>query len=320
MFGDKGGILTAANGLARLEISAGTFPENTTVSLVQVEESKTQTVIDNKGIKLRKASSSWQVEASSTFKLPALLAIGYAKETPWTTNREKLGIYQYDTALGTWSYYGGVTNLEDDFVRSAITESGIYSVMLRERSFTDMTSHWARQEVEVLASRGIADGMTSTDYAPKATLTRAQFTKLLAAALQIKPILPAAPTFRDVSAQNWSYGWVEAAAAGIVKGDGGLFRGNDPLTREQMMVMLIRAIEVRTGVEADASGMNKIQAELARFKDSNGISSWAKNSVAAAIYNKLVQGDGLYLYPKHSSTRAEAAIIVYKLLAELELL
>lgn len=321
VIGDKGGTLSAANGMARLEVSAGTFPENTTISLAQVEDSKTLIFKDNKGVKLRKASSSWQVEATATFKLPALLAIGYSKEDPWTTNREKLGIYRYDSAIDTWSYCGGVTNLEDGYVRNSISESGIYAVMLRETGFSDMTAHWARHEVEVLSARGIVDGMNSTQFAPKGTLTRAQFTKLLAAALQLKPILPAVPTFRDVSANHWSYGWVEAAAAaGIVTGDAGYFRGNDPLTREQMMVMLIRVVNKHTEVSSDSSVINDIEAELAPFKDSDDISSWAKNAVATAIHMKLVQGNGQYLYPEHSSTRAEAAIVVYKLLAELGLL
>ncbi|AIQ62600.1 hypothetical protein PSTEL_05265 [Paenibacillus stellifer] len=318
--GAAGGTLTAADGWARLEISAGTFPDNTAVSLAQAEL-ESQKPVDQDGRKLQKAGSIWQVQAGAPFQLPALLAIRYPKEEPWTSSREKLGIYQYDSTAGVWTYIGGVTAAEEDYVRAKITASGLYAVMLRDVEFPDMANHWARQEVEVLAARGIVNGMNGVSYAPKGTLTRAQFTKLLAAALQLKLLRPDAPTFRDVSSANWSYGWVEAAAsAGIVTGDAGLFRGDDPLTREQMMTMLMRAITASYGSAKVTSDAKKVETELAAFKDSGSISSWARESVAGAVELKLVQGSNQMLHPAQSSTRAEAAVLIYKLLAQLKLL
>lgn len=111
-----------------------------------------------------------------------------------------------------------------------------------------------------------------------------------------------------------------AAAAGIVTGEGGLFHGNDPLTREQMMVMLMRAIDSTIGSRASAAESAKLAAELGGYKDNGSVSSWARDSVAAAVGKKLVQGNGQLLKPKDSSTRAEAAVVMYKLLAELKLL
>lgn len=318
--GAAGGTLSAADGWARLEISAGTFPDNTAVSLAQAEL-ESQKLVDQDGRKLQKAGSIWRVQSSAPFQLPALLAIRYPKEEPWASSREKLGIYQYDSTAEVWTYIGGVTAAEEDYVQAKITASGLYAVMLREVQFPDMANHWARQEVEVLAARGIVNGMNGVSYAPKGTLTRAQFTKLLAAGLQLKPLRPNAATFRDVSSANWSYGWVEAAAAaGIVTGDAGLFRGDDPLTREQMMTMLMRAIKSTSGSAEVSSDAKKIEAELAAFKDSGSISSWARESVAGAVELKLVQGANQMLHPAQSSTRAEAAVLIYKLLAQLKLL
>jgi hypothetical protein len=320
VIGAAGGILSVLNGWARLEISAGTFPDNTTVSLAEAALDNNG-LLDASGHKLLKTGSAWQVEAGASFQIPAKLAIRYPEEEPWTTEHEKLGIYSYDPATGFWSYIGGVTAAEDGFVQARITASGLYAVMLREAAFTDMTGHWAQQPVEVLAARGIVNGMNGTLYAPKGTLTRAEFTKLLAAALNLQTVHPDKPTFRDVSAASWSYAYVEAAAAaGIVTGEAGLFHGNDPLTREQMMVMLIRAIDKATGTTASAADSLHSQAGLLAFKDNSSISKWARDSVAAAVEKKLVQGSGQLLKPKDSSTRAEAAVIMYKLLAELNLL
>ncbi|WP_342439409.1 S-layer homology domain-containing protein [Paenibacillus sp. FSL L8-0436] len=320
VIGSAGGTLSVLNGWARLEISAGTFPDNTTVSLAQAELEK-EVLLDATGKKLLKAGSAWQVQASAPFLMPAKLTVGYPKEAPWTTGREKLGIYSNDPAKGIWNYIGGVTAAEDAVVQTGITASGLYAVMLRGAEFTDMSGHWAQQAVEVLGARGIVNGMNGTAYAPKGILTRAEFTKLLAATLGLQPQRPETPAFRDVSAANWSYPYVEAAAAaGIVTGESGLFHGNDPLTREQMMVMLMRAIDSTIGSRASAAESAKLEAELGGYKDNGSVSSWARDSVAAAVGKKLVQGNGQLLKPKDSSTRAEAAVVMYKLLAELKLL
>ncbi|MNC12179.1 Endo-1,4-beta-xylanase A precursor [compost metagenome] len=319
VIGSAGGTLSVLNGWARLEISAGTFPDNTTVSLAQAEL-ETKKLLDASGKTLLKAGSAWQVQASAPFLIPAKLAVRYPQEEPWTSAREKLGIFSYDPAKGTWTYIGCVTAAEDGYVQAKITASGLYAIMLREANFRDMSGHWAQKPVEVLAARGIVNGMNGTEYAPKGILTRAEFTKLLAAALGLEPLQPDKQTFRDVSAASWSYPYVEAAAqAGIVTGEAGLFHGNDPLTREQMMVMLMRAIDSTTGNPAAVDSV-KAQTGLTGFKDNGSISQWARASVAAAVEKKLVQGSGQLLKPKDSSTRAEAAVIMYKLLAELKLL
>lgn len=377
IIGNAGGVLSVLNGWTRLEIAAGTFPDNTGVILAQAEL-ETKELLDANGLKLLKAGSAWQVQSDAAFQRPAKLAIRYPKEEPWVSEREKLGIYSYDPAKGIWTYIAGITAAEQDFVHARITASGWYAVMLREVHFTDLAGHWARNNVEVLASRGIVNGINGTLYKPKGSVTRAEFTKLLVSALGLRPSQEGAPSqlgtpsqpgapsqlgtpsFRDVPAAHWSYPYVEAAAAaGIVTGDNGLFYGNDPLTREQMMVMLMRAINSTTitkngahrpdatntigtsdttdttgttditdttetidttGISVSAEDMAKAQAGLSKFKDSDQISKWARGSAAAAVEKKLVQGSGQLLKPKASSTRAEAAVLIYKLLAELTFL
>lgn len=134
--------------------------------MAQAELEK-EVLLDATGKKLLKAGSAWQVQASAPFLMPAKLTVRYPKEAPWTTGREKLGIYSNDPAKGIWNYIGGVTAAEDAVVQSRITASGLYAVMLRGAEFTDMSGHWAQQAVEVLGARGIVNGMNGTAYAPK---------------------------------------------------------------------------------------------------------------------------------------------------------
>ncbi|MNC62882.1 Endo-1,4-beta-xylanase A precursor [compost metagenome] len=86
--------------------------------------------------------------------------------------------------------------------------------------------------------------------------------------------------------------------------------------------MLMRAMDSTAAHNPASAAADsvKLQAVLSGFKDNGTISQWARKSVAAAVDRKLVQGSGQLLKPKDSSTRAEAAVIMYKLLAELKLL
>ncbi|MEF2965101.1 S-layer homology domain-containing protein [Paenibacillus sp. M1] len=268
--GVEGGTVGSADGRAQLVIVPGTFTEDTEISLTELDGNDF-TLTDEKGRTLEAAGAVWRIQAAADFGKEAELSLAYGDEDYC----EQLGIYQYDEAAGYWTYVGGITdNAEGRYVRTDISSSGIYAVLLRNVAFDDVASnHWASNEIGVLAARGIVDGVGADAFAPKDTLMRAQFSKMLAGALGIKPVSPAEPTFKDVAASKWSYGWVEAAAAaGIAEGDQGSFRPDDALTREQMMAMLVRAIDVK--VEDEAAAVK--EAGLSRFKDATEVSEWAK--------------------------------------------
>ena len=157
-------------------------------------------------------------------------------------------------------------------------------------------------------------GLSAKSYAPQKTLTRAEFAKLLLSALEIEPHATAKPTFTDVKESDWYYGWVEAAAqAGIVQGDHGQFKPHDPLTREQMMTMLMRALDGR--VQIDTS-MNT-QEILMQYEDHDNISSWASSHIAFAVQLELVEGANGRMEPQGLTNRAQAAIVIYRLCKQL---
>ncbi|TYA11219.1 hypothetical protein FRY98_18730 [Paenibacillus faecis] len=308
--GAEGGTLSLTDGRVKLEVASGTFAKETEVTVSEVDKAG-YPLKDEKGRTLEAAEAVWNIQAAAEFGKKAQLALAYDNEAYWTDHREKLGIYRYDDSLGYWTYVGGSTGEHNGrYVRTPIGSSGTYAVLLRKVSFNDVNAgHWAVKEVEVLAARGIVDGTGTDTYAPKDILTRAQFSKMLAGALGIPPIIPAQPTFRDVASGKWSYGWVEAAAAaGIVEGDQGMFRPEDALSREQMMAMLVRAAKDRLG-ESQAQGQG-----LDRFKDRESISAWALPLVEQAVSLRLVEGSGDAINARATTTRAEAAVVIYRLL------
>jgi len=165
----------------------------------------------------------------------------------------------------------------------------------------DVKDHWAAGEINFLAMQGIITGYDGR-FNPDKPITRAEFIKFLAAAKGLEPAQPTGERarFSDVPAAAWYYGYVEAAAdAGIIKGNGGKFSPEEQITREEMAVMVIRAM----GIEDEP------QVEL-EFKDQAKISAWAKEAVALAIEMELIKGDGDYFRPGNKATRAEAAVLV----------
>ena len=105
--------------------------------------------------------------------------------------------------------------------------------------------------------------------------------------------------FDDVDSSAWyteAIRW--AAGQGIVGGYGdGTFGPNDPITREQLAVMLWRYVgsPAATGRELD-------------FNDTDEISGFALEAMRWAVENGILNGDGSgELGPKEQATRAQVA-------------
>ncbi|MNY46437.1 Endoglucanase precursor [compost metagenome] len=129
---------------------------------------------------------------------------------------------------------------------------------------------------------------------------------MLAAAMGLKPTA-AQGRFADVPGDYWGAGWIEAAASqGLVEGGDQGFQPDTELTREQMMAMLIRAVSK----EKEASQMT----ESLSFADAKEISGWAQGYAVLAVKLGFVEGSADGIRPQATSTRAEAAMVIYRLL------
>jgi len=310
--GPEGGELSGEDGQARLRIATGTFAAEIEVKLEKVQADAYET-IDSNGRKLE-AHEVWSVSAGAAFDRSAELALGYAARPDWREVREKLGIYAYDESSGRWTYIGGITGREEGFVLAEIQRPGLYAVMLREVTFPDIRSHWARQAVETLAARGIVDGKTGESFDPNGLLTRAEFAKMLVLALGLEVESSAPSPFADVPDGAWYVSAVKAASeAGLFTGDSGRFRPEEPMTREQMAAVLVRAVGMRGGDVEEG-------ADLSGFRDAVSVSGWAREAISRAVGLKLIEGSGDALHPQGTTTRAQAAVVIYRLLNRLNLL
>lgn len=176
------------------------------------------------------------------------------------------------------------------------------SAWAEETTYSDVAGHWAQAAILRWSDYGVLQG-SEGKFSPDGTLTRGQMAVILSRLLN----LPAAPSagFTDVAPDAWyADGINRCAAAGILQGSEGKAMPEDPITREQAMVMLCRAL----GIAAEDVGV------LAAFSDVSLASDYARPYVAALVKAGVVKGDanGL-LNPLSKITRAEIVTMVDRL-------
>ncbi|MBP3359534.1 MAG: S-layer homology domain-containing protein [Clostridia bacterium] len=184
-------------------------------------------------------------------------------------------------------------------------------VLYSKLKFKDMKDHWAMNEVEYMAEKGIISGRSGETFDPDAPVTRAEFASLIVKTMGLADTAYE-NTFFDVITEDWYSGYVQAAKnAGYVTGSGGLFRPNDKITREEIAKIVVSAYSVKTKTEITKGG-------ALYYSDLEEISSWAYDYIVNAVNFGFVNGVSEYAFaPKASATRAQAAVILKRLLDKL---
>ncbi|SDT25259.1 Beta-galactosidase [Paenibacillaceae bacterium GAS479] len=193
---------------------------------------------------------------------------------------------------------------------ATISGPGEYVWMHYSKSFKDLTpNHWASDSVAELAAKEIVKGDERDRFLTRTLVTRAEFTAMLVRMLQLPSAKDQSKPFRDVPTTAWFSAEVASAQeAGLVQGSEGSFEPNRYISREEMVVLAVRAAK-QLGLQLGVSGNGKA------FADNSDISGWAAESVRAATELSLVAGDAEgSLRPKEGAVRAEAAVMLARIL------
>lgn len=193
--------------------------------------------------------------------------------------------------------------------------TGTYAVydMLSAIKFADLTNYsWAQEAIAKLAAQGIVQGTSATTFSPSDQVSRADFILMVVRAMGLKA--ESAPAFTDVAPQDYYYDAVAVAKQlGIVTGSNAdHFNPHSSITRQDMMVMAARALQAVNAAELKGS-----QDALSAFKDADKVSGYAADSVAVMIKQGLIQGDSGTIKPTHATTRAEAVVLLHRILTSL---
>jgi len=186
----------------------------------------------------------------------------------------------------------------------------LYVIKESNVSFADVNNgDWFKNNVEVMASKGIVKGYEDGSFKPQDKITRAEFAALLVRSFNLTDST-AVNSFNDVKSDDWFVGDVAAAAkSGIVAGLGnGTFAPRENISRQDMAVMISRALKVVKNKKTEVSGAQ------VTFTDASSIDAYAQSDVAAAAKYEIIKGlPGGDFAPKNDATRAEASTMIFRL-------
>lgn len=185
--------------------------------------------------------------------------------------------------------------------------AGAIPAFAADSDFRDVPkSSYAYSAIVELAERGVVSGYSDGTFHPNETVTRGQFAGMIARAFNLPK---GSSHFKDVPKSKALYEEIgKAADAGIIKGTGGNFYPDRPVTRADMAVMLDRAINLK--------GNFKEEGNL-KFKDN--VPAYALESVKRMVSYGVIQGktNGTFA-PGEYADRASSSVLVSRALQVIE--
>lgn len=199
----------------------------------------------------------------------------------------------------------------DASLKAVVFETGhfsVYGVGYKNPApaFTDITGHWAADNILFAASRGLLSGTSDTTFSPGTGMTRGMFVTALGRLAGINPDSYKTGKFTDVKADAYYAPYVNwAAQTGIVTGvTATTFAPDTNINREQMAVIM-KNYAAKQGYDLPQT------LKAVTFADNAQISSWAKDAVRTMQQAGILAGkNGNKFDPKGTATRAEVATVL----------
>lgn len=175
--------------------------------------------------------------------------------------------------------------------------------------FTDVSeTDWFYEDVAYVYTNNLMNGTNTTMFSPNTTTTRGMIVTILYR-LEGEPSVSDNCHFADVKSGSYyekAITW--AAAKGIVSGYGNnQFGPDDPITREQMAVILFRYAQYK-GLDVSAGEDTNILS----YSDALDISEYAFPAMQWICGESILNGSDGNLMPRGSATRAQVAAILHR--------
>lgn len=174
-------------------------------------------------------------------------------------------------------------------------------------NFSDVPNdHWAYDSVNKLRELKITDGIGDNEFGLGNTITKNEFTSFLVKLMKWDLVSPEKGSFKDNQDKDaWYYTSVETAVInGVIKKDHENFKGNTPITREEIAVMVIRTL----GYDTLGEKFNQtVEKPFIDVESNKGYITMAKdfNIVTGVGDNKF--------NPKATAKREEAAVMMMRM-------
>ena len=173
--------------------------------------------------------------------------------------------------------------------------------------FADVTENhsWAYDAINSLESRGAISGVDGLSFAPDNPVTKEQFAKMLASALQLNG--GASGYYRDVEENRWSATYI-SSTADFFYNEGLNFNPDKNMSREECAYTIANAL----GYGSNTANLLDSSVLESNFTDAGAVNRVLRSAVAMTVERGIIKGSDMLLRPDGEVTRAEAAVILYR--------
>lgn len=190
------------------------------------------------------------------------------------------------------------------------THFSVFGVGYKQNTptFTDTTNHWAKDDIQFVAARGLLTGDTATTFSPDTSMTRKLFVTALGRLAGIDTNSYKTSSFTDVAADSYFLPYAEwAVKNNIVTGTSATtFAPDQVITREEMAMMIANY------AKAIGYKLPSVHKEIV-FTDNASIDTLAKIAVKEMQMAGILMGkaDGKF-DPTGTATRAEVSAMLHR--------
>ncbi len=305
-----GTVVLSDNMLGNMELETGTQAAFTIAQadVSDVDEETKNLIGDRPVIQMTLTLDGDQTNWSNP-SAPVTVSIPYTPTEDELADPEHITVWYIDGSGNAVAVPNGRYDPVTGTVTFATTHFSRYAVVYVQKAFDDLSNvDWAKKPIQVLASKGIVRGITHSQYYPSINITRADFLYSLVRALGVDADVEG--NFDDISQDAYYYKEIGIAKKlGITSGIGNnKFNPDASITRQDMITLTVRSLDMLGMVKEQASATG-----LDIFADKSLIADYALQAITTAVKEGLIIGSGDCINPLGNTTRAEAAVFLYRI-------